>query len=253
MLRDVVCNYVSIADAEADYGVVLTGRAMIEASTSRSTCPRPRRCARSGAATSRIRTSISAPHARPRARVDARGLRRDDGAARDLPVHWRFFVKRKLMERLEREGSGAAEVKRCVERLARRTALHSTAARGGGGGGIDMAGADIFTADISAPRPGGGKIASGRRSRRRTCRSSSTSWWSAVDMPRRDPCEQSELKGRVHAQIPMSSTFISRRSLMLAAAATLADAGRAARAGAVAEQADPLRRAAPDPVARPIS
>jgi N-methylhydantoinase B len=27
-----------------------------------------------------------------------------------LPVHWRYFVKRKLMERLTREGSGAADV-----------------------------------------------------------------------------------------------------------------------------------------------
>ena len=27
-----------------------------------------------------------------------------------LPVHWRYFVKRKLMEGLKREGSGAADV-----------------------------------------------------------------------------------------------------------------------------------------------
>ena len=65
VLRDVICNYVAIADAEAEYGVVLTGLGDDRGVDLQSTCPRPRRCARSAAATSPIRTSISAPRARP--------------------------------------------------------------------------------------------------------------------------------------------------------------------------------------------
>ena len=34
-----------------------------------------------------------------------------------LPVHWRYFVKRKLMEGLKREGSGAADVQAAWQAL----------------------------------------------------------------------------------------------------------------------------------------
>jgi N-methylhydantoinase B len=107
VLRDVVCNYVAIADAEADYGVVLTG-AGIDLAVDLP-------------ATEALRASRQRNEPHPHFHF---------GAAREayervwtrqaydamtallasLPVHWRFFVKRRLMERLEREGSGAAEV-----------------------------------------------------------------------------------------------------------------------------------------------
>ena len=42
-----------------------------------------------------------------------------------LPVHWRFFVKKKLMEGLKREGSGAADVQARVAGFARRAAVYT--------------------------------------------------------------------------------------------------------------------------------
>jgi N-methylhydantoinase B len=107
VLRDVVCNYVTYADAEADYGVVLHGEGID--------------LAVDGVATETLRASRRRNEPHPHFHF---------GAAREayervwtadaydsmtallasLPVHWRYFVKRKLMEGVTRDGSGDAEV-----------------------------------------------------------------------------------------------------------------------------------------------
>jgi N-methylhydantoinase B len=111
VLRDVICNYVAIADAEAEYGVVLTGLGDDRGIDLAVDLP----------ATEALRAQRRRNEPHPHFHF---------GAAREayervwtrsaydamtallasLPVHWRFFVKRKLMEGLQREGSGAADV-----------------------------------------------------------------------------------------------------------------------------------------------
>jgi N-methylhydantoinase B len=103
VLRDVVCGYVSAGEAAAEYGVVLRGEAIDVQATEALRASR--------------RSNLPHPHFHFGAAREAfeRVWTREAYAAMTgilaaLPVHWRYFVKRKLMEQVTQEGSGAAEV-----------------------------------------------------------------------------------------------------------------------------------------------
>jgi len=107
VLRDVVCNYVAAADAETDYGVVLRSDGIDLAIDLPAT----------EALRASRRSNEPHPHFHFGAARDAyeRVWTRDaydsmTALLASLPVHWRFFVKRKLMEGVTRDGSGDAEV-----------------------------------------------------------------------------------------------------------------------------------------------
>ncbi len=103
VLHDVVCGYVAPADAEADYGVVIRDDAVDLPATEalresrRSNDPVPH--FHFGAARDAFERVWTASAYLAMTRILAA-----------LPVHWRFFVKRKLMEAVRAEGSGGAEV-----------------------------------------------------------------------------------------------------------------------------------------------
>jgi N-methylhydantoinase B len=103
VLRDVICGYITPEAAIDDYGVVLHGEVIDLPATE------ARRASHRG---NEPRPHFDLGHAREefelvwtREAYDAM-----TSLLSNLPVHWRFFVKRKLMEGLTREGSGAAEV-----------------------------------------------------------------------------------------------------------------------------------------------
>jgi N-methylhydantoinase B len=107
VLRDVVCNYVAITDAEADYGVVLTGAGVDLAVNLPAT----------EALRAQRRSNEPHPHFHFGAAREAyervwtrSAYNAMTALLASLPVHWRYFVKRKLMEGLTREGGGAADV-----------------------------------------------------------------------------------------------------------------------------------------------
>jgi N-methylhydantoinase B len=120
VLRDVVCSYVSPESAEADYGVVIRDGAVDEAATEAL------RASRRG----------NAPVGHFRFGTEREAFERvwDRGAydamteiLAGLPIHWRFFVKRRLMEMVKVEGGGGAAVRaawmRLVETLPQLRAL----------------------------------------------------------------------------------------------------------------------------------
>jgi len=103
VLTDVVCGYILPEAAHSEYGVVLAGETVDLAATEALRASR--------------RRNGPPPHFHlGTAREDfERVWTREAYDAMTallagLPVHWRFFVKRKLMEGLTQEGSGAAEV-----------------------------------------------------------------------------------------------------------------------------------------------
>lgn len=104
VLRDVVCGYVTREAAEADYGVVIRDEAVDEVATE----------------TLRARRRDSAPQRHfgfgPERDAFERIWDRDAYGAltailAELPIHWRHFVKRRLMETVTAEGGGAAAVR----------------------------------------------------------------------------------------------------------------------------------------------
>ncbi|TPG61388.1 hydantoin utilization protein B [Roseomonas nepalensis] len=110
VLRDVVRGYLTPEAAEADYGVVVRGEGVDEAAT------RARRAARLGGA--------PPPHFRfgPEREAFERVWDRDaydalTGILAGLPIHWRHFVKRRLMEAVTAEGGGGAAVRAAWEAL----------------------------------------------------------------------------------------------------------------------------------------
>lgn len=110
VLVDVVCAFITAEAAEADYGVVIRDGVV------------------DGAATEALRASRRSNEPHPHFHF---------GAAREafervwtpsaykamtailggLPIHWRYFVKRKLMEAVSKEGSGEAEVQAAWQTL----------------------------------------------------------------------------------------------------------------------------------------
>ncbi|MBR0643045.1 hydantoinase B/oxoprolinase family protein [Plastoroseomonas hellenica] len=110
VLRDVVCGYVTREAAEADYGVVIRDEAVDAVATE---ILRGRR--REGT----IRRHFGfGPEREAFERIwdaDAYGALTEILAA--LPVHWRHFVKRRLMEAVTEEGGGAAAVRAAWDRL----------------------------------------------------------------------------------------------------------------------------------------
>ncbi|MDB5379724.1 MAG: hydantoin utilization protein [Rubritepida sp.] len=104
VLRDVVCAYITQEAAATDYGVVIRDEVVDEAATE--------------ALRSSRRSNEPHPHFHFGAQREAfeRIWTPSAYAAltqilADLPIHWRFFVKRKLMEAIKAEGSGDAEVR----------------------------------------------------------------------------------------------------------------------------------------------
>ena len=113
VLHDVTCGYVSEEDAEADYGVVIRDGKLDEAATEALRAAR--------------RSNEPPPHFHFGAFRDAfeRVWTREAYAAltrilAELPIHWRFFVKHRLMQAVTREGSGAADVHAAWEALLER-------------------------------------------------------------------------------------------------------------------------------------
>lgn len=103
VLRDVVCAYITEAAAETDYGVVIREEVVDAAATE--------------ALRSSRRTNEPHPHFHFGAQREAFERIWTPGAYKamteilaGLPIHWRYFVKRKLMEAIQAEGSGEAEV-----------------------------------------------------------------------------------------------------------------------------------------------
>lgn len=110
VLRDVTCGYVSQEAAETDYGVVIRDGAVDAAATE----------------TLRGRRRGNAPHRHfgfgPEREAFERVWDKDAYAALtailvELPIHWRHFVKRRLMEAVTAEGGGAAAVRAAWDRL----------------------------------------------------------------------------------------------------------------------------------------
>jgi N-methylhydantoinase B len=104
VLRDVVCAYITEEAAETDYGVVIRGEVVDEAATE--------------ALRSSRRSNEPHPHFHFGAQRETferiwtpSAYAALTGILADLPIHWRFFVKRKLMEAIKAEGSGDAEVR----------------------------------------------------------------------------------------------------------------------------------------------
>jgi N-methylhydantoinase B len=104
VLRDVVCAYITEEAAERDYGVVIRAGRLDAPATERL------RASRRG----------NTPHPHFHFGAEREGFERVwTQAAYDamteilagLPIHWRYFAKRKLMEAITREGSGAAEIR----------------------------------------------------------------------------------------------------------------------------------------------
>jgi N-methylhydantoinase B len=111
VLRDVVRGYVTPEAAGADYGVVLCGGAVDAAAT--------------GALRASRRDNAPRPHFHFGAEREnfERVWTRDAYDAMTailagLPVHWRHFVKRKLMEAMTEEGGGAPAVRAAWRHLA---------------------------------------------------------------------------------------------------------------------------------------
>jgi N-methylhydantoinase B len=111
VLRDVVRGYVSPEAAEAEYGVVLRGGAV------------------DAEATAALRASRRRDAAHPHFHFGAERERFERVWTRDaydamtailtgLPVHWRHFVKGKLMDAVAEEGGGAPAVRAAWGRLA---------------------------------------------------------------------------------------------------------------------------------------
>jgi N-methylhydantoinase B len=104
VLRDVVCAYITQEAAATDYGVVIRDEVVDEAATE--------------ALRSSRRSNEPHPHFHFGAQREAfeRIWTPSAYAAMteilaSLPVHWRYFIKRKLMEAIKAEGSGDAEVR----------------------------------------------------------------------------------------------------------------------------------------------
>ncbi len=104
VLRDVVCAYITEEAAERDYGVVIRDGILDEAAT----------------AALRANRRSNTPHPHFHFGAEREGFERVwTQAAYDamteilagLPIHWRYFAKRKLMEAITQEGSGAAEIR----------------------------------------------------------------------------------------------------------------------------------------------
>ncbi|GGJ28126.1 hydantoinase B/oxoprolinase family protein [Neoroseomonas lacus] len=104
VLRDVSCAYITQEAAEIDYGVIIRDGAV------------------DAAATQSLRESrrSNLPHPHFHFGAEREGFERIwsrdayDELTRilaALPIHWRHFVKRRLMQAITREGSGAAEVR----------------------------------------------------------------------------------------------------------------------------------------------
>ncbi len=103
VLQDVVCGYVGAEDAEADYGVVIRDGAVDDAATEALRAAR--------------RSNATAPHFHFGAFREAferiwtpEAYAAMTGILAGLPVHWRFFVKHRLMQAVTRDGSGRREV-----------------------------------------------------------------------------------------------------------------------------------------------
>ena len=103
VLRDVVCAYITEEQAREDYGVVIRNGALDEAATEALRAGR--------------RSNEAPPHFHFGAAREAFERVWTPGAYKamtailaGLPIHWRYFVKRKLMEAVTQEGSGEAEV-----------------------------------------------------------------------------------------------------------------------------------------------
>jgi N-methylhydantoinase B len=110
VLRDVVCGYVSQEAAEADYGVIIRDGAVDEVATE--------------TLRGRRRGNAERRHFGfgPEREAFERIWDKDAYAAltailAELPVHWRHFVKRRLMETVTAEGGGAAAVRAAWDRL----------------------------------------------------------------------------------------------------------------------------------------
>ncbi|MDB5414557.1 MAG: hydantoin utilization protein, partial [Rubritepida sp.] len=104
VLRDVVCAYITEAAAETDYGVVIRNEVVDEAATKalrdsrRSTEPHPHfHFGAEREAFERIWTASA---------YDAMTT-----ILASLPIHWRFFVKHKLMAAITEEGSDGDTVR----------------------------------------------------------------------------------------------------------------------------------------------
>ncbi len=103
VLRDVVCAYITPEAAEADYGVVIRDEVVDEAATEALRASR--------------RSNEPHPHFHFGAQREAFERVWTPGAYKamtailaSLPIHWRYFVKRRLMQAIKAEGSGEAEV-----------------------------------------------------------------------------------------------------------------------------------------------
>ncbi len=111
VLRDVVCAYITAAAAEADYGVVIRDETIDLPATEALRASR--------------RPNAPHPHFHFGAEREAfeRIWSRDAYDAMTvilaaLPIHWRHFVKRRLMQAVTAEGSGGAEVRAAWQALA---------------------------------------------------------------------------------------------------------------------------------------
>jgi N-methylhydantoinase B len=110
VLRDVVCAYITPEAAEADYGVVIRDEVVDEAATT--------------ALRSSRRSNEPHPHFHFGAQRDAferiwtpSAYKAMTSILASLPIHWRYFVKRKLMEAIQAEGSGEAEVEAAWQKI----------------------------------------------------------------------------------------------------------------------------------------
>lgn len=110
VLRDVTCGYVLQEAAEADYGVVIRDGAVDEVATETL---RGRR--RSNA---ERRHFGFGPEREAFERIwDREAYAALTAILTELPIHWRHFVKRRLMEAVTAEGGGAAAVRAAWDQL----------------------------------------------------------------------------------------------------------------------------------------